>query len=149
VQLLEGARALSPPAGAPLRSGLAAARPLGPGRILATGEAIGSTLPLTGEGIGKAMETGEIAALVIHDALQAGDFRILRAYVHRLRKLRRKYRGYQIAESWLTSGWLGNLVARRAKKSPYLRAVAARVLGEAADPRELFSIWGIFRSFLP
>ena len=50
--------------GAPLRCTLAGAR-LGRPGLLATGEAIGSTYDFTGEGIGKALQTGLLAARVV------------------------------------------------------------------------------------
>jgi flavin-dependent dehydrogenase len=56
--------------GAPLRCSLGGARWSRPG-LLVTGEAAGSTYAFTGEGIGKAMETGLLAA----EALLAGGRR--------------------------------------------------------------------------
>ena len=53
--------------GAPLRCTLEGARYTRPG-LLVTGEAAGSTYSFTGEGIGKAFETGMLAA----EALLAG-----------------------------------------------------------------------------
>jgi flavin-dependent dehydrogenase len=55
--------------GAPLRCTLAGAQWTRPG-LLVTGEAAGSTYSFTGEGIGKAMETGMLAAdaLLAHHA---------------------------------------------------------------------------------
>ena len=44
-------------------------------RELATGETIGTTYPLTGAGISRAMETGATAGQVIDEALRCGDFR--------------------------------------------------------------------------
>jgi menaquinone-9 beta-reductase len=57
--------------GAPLRCSLQGARWSRPG-LLVTGEAAGSTYALTGEGIGKAMETGLLAAEAILSA-HCGD----------------------------------------------------------------------------
>jgi len=52
--------------------------------VPAVGETIGSTLPFMGEGIGKAMQTGEIAARIIHQAFVAGDMSRLRDYPRRI-----------------------------------------------------------------
>lgn len=57
---------ISPLKGAPLRTGLSGTR-FARGGLLGIGECIGSTFPLTGEGIGKAMETGILAAEAIMD----------------------------------------------------------------------------------
>ncbi|MBK6851648.1 MAG: FAD-dependent monooxygenase [Burkholderiales bacterium] len=53
--------------GAPLRCTLTGAK-LGRPGLLATGEAIGSTYDFTGEGIGKALQTGLLAARVLLEA---------------------------------------------------------------------------------
>ena len=59
--------------GAPLRSSLRGTRPTAPG-VLVAGEAAASTYKFTGEGIGKAMETGILAAeALIAGGLQAGS----------------------------------------------------------------------------
>jgi geranylgeranyl reductase family protein len=62
-ELLQGGRMLGDAGlkGAPLRCTLAGAK-LGRPGLLATGEAIGSTYDFTGEGIGKALQTGLLAA---------------------------------------------------------------------------------------
>ena len=63
--------------GAPLRCSLKGARLAAPG-LLVTGEAAGSTYAFTGEGIGKAMETGMHAAEAIlggtEDAAVRADY---------------------------------------------------------------------------
>ena len=56
--------------GAPLRCSLDGARFSRPG-LLATGEAVGSTYAFTGEGIGKALETGMLAAEALCTARDA------------------------------------------------------------------------------
>ena len=60
-ELMEGGTLLGPMKGAPLRCTLEGARFTRPG-LLVTGEAAGSTYAFTGEGIGKALETGIHAA---------------------------------------------------------------------------------------
>jgi geranylgeranyl reductase family protein len=149
----ELARAGSPvsaPGGAPLRCGLVD----GPGgwsrgRVVAAGEAMGATLPFTGEGIGKAMQTGEMAAAAVHAALGAGEPGRLGAFGSRVDgELRPSYAGYAAAQRWLGRAWLADLVARRARRSAYLRASLAGVIDESADPRRVFSAGGVLRSLL-
>jgi hypothetical protein len=75
--------------GAPLRCSLRGARFSRPG-MLATGEAIGSTYAFSGEGIGKAMETGLLAAqaLLAHRGAD-GEAAARRAYATALAGLQR------------------------------------------------------------
>jgi flavin-dependent dehydrogenase len=67
-----------------LRCGLQEAGSICRGNILAIGETIGATFPFTGEGIGKAMETAEIAAEVSHKALTRGNTECMKEYRPRI-----------------------------------------------------------------
>src|SRR5262249_36222030 len=66
--LLRNGEVVFPLRGALLRCGLQDASAAGD-HLLAIGETVGTTYPSTGEGIGKAMETGELAAEAIHESL--------------------------------------------------------------------------------
>ena len=139
-QLMEQAVEVTRLEGARLRCGLE--RELAnPGRrVLAVGETVGATYPFTGEGIGKAMETAEIAAEQTHRALSDGDLGALAAFPRRLEtELEPRYEGYRIAERWLARAWLTDLVAWRVSRSAGLRRAAAGMLSETADPRAVFS----------
>lgn len=90
-------------------------------RIVASGEAIGTTYSLTGEGVGKAMESGKMAGEAISEALRETDPTRLSQYPVRINKhLRGKYRNYRIAESWFAKAWLNDFLCRRLGRSPYL-----------------------------
>jgi geranylgeranyl reductase family protein len=146
-QLMRGGEALSPLQGARLRCGLQGVRHAREGNLLAIGETIGATYPLTGEGIGKAMRTGELAAEVVHDALASGSGAPLRDFSARLeRELGARYRGYQKAERWMSRPWLNDLVARRMRRSRFLREAMAAVLNETLDPAVVFSLRGMLQS---
>lgn len=146
--LVQDGEQVSPLRGAPLRCGLKGTKPLGEGNLLAIGETIGATLPFSGEGIGKAMETGELAAEVIHEALDSGDLGRLREYPARLRKgLEPRYLAQQVADDWLSKAWLNDLVLRRARRSKYLTDSLTGILNESVDPRKVFSLYGMLRSF--
>lgn len=146
-ELAAHGEAISPLEGAPLRCGLSGARQLGAANLLAVGELIGSTLPLTGEGVGKAMETGELAAEVIHDALRTGDFARLRRFYPRLQaELRPRFRGYEIAARWMSHPWFADLFARRYQRSVFLRRTISGLFDESVDPRQAFSLGGLLRS---
>lgn len=146
--LVDSGEDAGPTRGARLRCGLGGVRPVTDGRILAIGETVATTFPFTGEGIGKAMETGEIAASVLHDAFASGDMRALETYATRLERLRPRYAGYAAAERWLSQPYLNDLVMRRASKSAFLRQAFERIVNETVDPQEGFSVRGVLRSLI-
>ncbi|MEJ2367409.1 MAG: geranylgeranyl reductase family protein [Acidobacteriota bacterium] len=134
--------------GAPLRCGLRVPpnRPKGP--VLVAGETVDSTFPFTGEGIGKAMETGEMAARALNACLEKDDSAALESYWKALeRDLAKKYVGYRIAERWLSREWIANFFARRARRSRFLQKAFAGFMNETVDPREVFSVSGILKSY--
>ncbi len=138
----------TPLRGAPLRTGLQGAEPVGPGNVLAIGETVGTTFPFTGEGIGKAMETAEIAAGTVHKALESGDFSAYKNFARLLNdRLSDKYIGYKIAENWLAMPWLNDFVTKRVNASRYLHDAIIGVITETVDPRTVFSLKGILASF--
>ena len=148
-EIMRHAETIAPIRGAMLRCGLSGTQPYGPGNVLVLGESIGATFPFTGEGIGKAMETGEIAAEVAHDALTSGDFTRLSQFPFRIEnELKPKFLGYRIAENWFSRPWLNDFVARRIRSSRFLQELIAGIVNETVDPRELFSLRGILRSFV-
>ncbi|HWP47929.1 MAG TPA: geranylgeranyl reductase family protein [Candidatus Limnocylindrales bacterium] len=146
--LLSQGEMITPLQGAMLRCGLTGSQPLKGEKILAIGESIGATFPCTGEGIGKAMETGELAALVIHKALAKRKSEYLQEFPRLLEeKLKPRYLGYQIAENWLAKAWLNDFMVQRARKSRFLREAFTGILAETIDPRMVFSISGILKSW--
>ena len=72
-EVMRAATAATPLKGAPLRCGLSSLGQSRVPRVLAIGETIGTTFPFTGEGIGKAMETGELAAEALGEAIASDD----------------------------------------------------------------------------
>jgi flavin-dependent dehydrogenase len=145
--LMESSTGMTPLKGAPLRCNLTGTRVLGKGRIVAIGEAIGATFPLTGEGIGKAMETAELAADAVDQMLRTGSDRQLRILPWRVRtELLPRYLGYEIGERWLSYPWLNDLVASRIARSAFLQKVVSGVISETVDPRKLFSIGSLLKS---
>ena len=135
--------------GAPLRCSLEGARYSRPG-LLATGEAIGSTYSFTGEGIGKAMETGIHAA----EAILAGrqhrrdDAAVRADYEARVAALKPRFAMYEKANRVNVYPWLADLVIWRAKKSERVLGRMSGVLNETSNPGNLVSFKGIRRLFL-
>ena len=146
--LMNKSKMVTPMRGATLRWGLKGVSPVGPGNLLAIGETIATTYQMTGEGIGKAMESGEIAAEVIHQALESNDFSRLSHYPERIKKdLEPRYLGYKIGERWMSRPWLADFMARRATKSKFLRDSMAGLITETVNPRTIFSVRGVLKSF--
>ena len=131
--------------GAPLRCTLSGAKWTRPGLIV-TGEAAGSTYSFTGEGIGKAMETGMLAADAVlkhrHD-----DAAARATYEAGLTALKPKFDLYERANRVNAHPWLADLLIWRAKKSPRLLARMSGVLNETSNPGNLVSLKGISRLF--
>jgi geranylgeranyl reductase family protein len=146
-RLMASVEEMTPLRGARLRCGLDGARARGPGNVVAVGEQIGTTFPFTGEGIGKAMETGEMAAEQVALALEAGDPAPLDGYAERLeRELRPRYHGYLVAQRWLGRPWLNDLVSRRMRRGGWMAEAARGIVSETVDPADVFSWRGLLRS---
>ena len=148
-ELMENSTERTKLVGAPLRCGFVGTKALSIGRILSIGESISTTFPFSGEGIGKAMESGEMAANVISNYLVSGNFDVLEEYSRLLKHdLEPKYEGYRKAEKWLSKAWINDFLTRRAQKSKYIQECLLGLLEETIDPRNLFSIGGVLNSFL-
>jgi geranylgeranyl reductase family protein len=136
--------------GAPLRCSLDGARYGRPG-LLVTGEAAGSTYAFTGEGIGKAMETGILAAEALLASASAGEAEAAtRArYDTALAALKPRFALYERANRVNDHPWLADLLIWRARRSPRILRRMAGVLEETGNPGNLVSLRGIARLFLP
>jgi len=141
--------------GAPLRCSLIGARWSRPG-LLATGEAVGSTYAFSGEGIGKAMETGMLAADALlrhrsgwHGAAASSapnataDAELQDSYAAAMRILKPKFDLYETASHVNHHPWLADLVVWRGNRSPRILKRLSGVLEETQNPGRLFSLSGI------
>ena len=105
------------------------------------------TFPLTGEGIGKAMQMGMLAAEQALAALQTSNQSPIGAYRARLEaELLPSYRGYALAEKWLRRPWLYDLLVSRIEQSVHMRALATGVIVGTSHPDQLFSIANLVKS---
>jgi len=130
--------------GAPLRCTLEGATWSKPG-LLVTGEAVGSTYSFTGEGIGKAMETGMLCAEAI---LSGGDDEMVRGdYENSLRRLKPRFDLYERANQVNARPWLADLLVWRARRSPRILERMSGVLEETSNPGNLVSVRGVARLF--
>jgi geranylgeranyl reductase family protein len=147
-ELMQGGTPLGPMKGAPLRCTLEGARYTRPG-LLVVGEAAGSTYSFTGEGIGKALETGIHAAEAVLAAGAApdADTRVRADYEARLRALKPRFDLYQRANLVNRYPWLTDLLIWRANKSPRLLRRMSGVLNETSNPGHLVTVRGLVRVF--
>ncbi|MEJ8811975.1 geranylgeranyl reductase family protein [Variovorax ureilyticus] len=148
-ELLEGGEPLGPFKGAPLRCSLEGARWSRPG-LLVAGEAAGSTYQFTGEGIGKALETGMLAAQAIalgHDA--GAEAQVGARYEAALDSLKPRFAAYELANRINDHPWLADLLVWRARRSPSLVKRLSGVLEETHDPGRLVTAGGVLRLLLP
>jgi len=134
--LVEGGTWVGRLEGAPLRSSLQGR----PG-LLVAGEAAGSTYALTGEGIGKALETGLIAADTLAASLRVGLDAALTCERYRaaIEALRPRFEIYERASSVNERPWLVDLLVWSAKRSPRRLARMSGVLEETHAPTNLIS----------
>ena len=141
-ELLETGTLMGEIKGAPLRCSLEGAKPASAG-LLITGEAMGSTYALTGEGIGKAMETGIMAAQAI--LTQQNDTDTVKHYQEALKTLTPKFDIYRRANIVNHMPWLIDLAIKRGNKSPKLVHRMSLVLEEKANPARLFTAKGAWK----
>jgi geranylgeranyl reductase family protein len=134
--------------GAPLRTGLAGSISSRPG-LLVVGEAAGLTYPISGEGIGKAIESGILAGEIARDGLHdgRGGAAIADDYAATLQaKFLRRFRAYANAQRWVEHPRLLNFLARRANAGTYVRRQIQGLVNETAEPDAILSVRGILRS---
>jgi flavin-dependent dehydrogenase len=137
--------------GAPLRTALEGSKLSRPG-LLVVGEAAGLTYSFSGEGIGKAMESGIMAATLVGDALRAGNGTredVPRRYDAWIRsEFTGRFRAYKLAQDWLAWPQVANFLAWRARSGRYARTQMEGLLAETTDPRALFSPSGLLKALV-
>ena len=134
--------------GAPLRCSLEGAALTRAG-LMVTGEAAGSTYAFTGEGIGKAMETGMLAAKALIDA-GASSFDAAHApYAAAIGALKPRFDLYERANRVNDHPWLADLLIWRANRSPSILKRMEGVLEESSNPGNLVSARGVMKLLLP
>jgi menaquinone-9 beta-reductase len=136
--------------GAPLRTGLTGAQLSKPG-LLVAGEAAGTTYSFSGEGIGKALATGMLAADVVSDALERGEYAEAAAaqYARRVETtFRDRFRAYKIAQDYLQHPRVADFLAWRANAGSFARAQLEGMFTETVNPKQLFSVGGLVRALL-
>ena len=134
--------------GAPLRTGLAG-KTFGRPGLLAVGESAATTYAATGEGIGKAMESGLLAARMVSDAVSSGrpPSEIHTAYEAEFRRRHgARYRAYAIGQACSSHPWLVNYLAWRANSGRFVQSELQGLVSERGDARRLLSLRGLITS---
>jgi flavin-dependent dehydrogenase len=148
VELLRSATLIRAFRGAPLRTSLLGGSFGRPG-LLAVGEASSLTYAATGEGIGKAMESGMLAAGYAEEAL-AGARPIGTLHQEYEREFRARfglrYRAYAVAQRWAAYPLILSLLASRTNAGTFARGELEDLLAERGNARVLFSKRGLFRA---
>ncbi len=149
-ELVSGGERMGPLKGAPLRCSLAGARFSRPG-LLVTGEAAGATYAFTGEGIGKAMETGILAAETRAEGRDTllTDAQVRARYEASVLALKPRFDLYERANAVNAHPWLADLLVWRARKSARILRRMSAVLEEKGNPGNLISLRGFLRLFVP
>ncbi|NDY41508.1 geranylgeranyl reductase, partial [Dissulfurirhabdus thermomarina] len=145
---LRSGRVLAPLRAAPLRCGLSGSRPWRPG-LLAVGEAAGLTLPLIGEGVGKALESGLLAADLVRAFLEGRlpESELGPAYASEIQaRWGRLHHGYRRGQRWLASPRVCDFFVRRARRGGYVRRQIEGTLAETTHLGTLFTPLGLLRS---
>ena len=139
--LMRDGEIMSPLKGSPLRTGLSGAR-FAIGGLMGIGECVGTTFPLTGEGIGKAMETGMLAADAIISQSHFGRSAVARAYTLGISRLQPKYEVYRKAEFLFNWPYLTNKLVTHAAGNLYFRNKLEGLFNETTDPAFLLTLSG-------
>ncbi|HEY2418979.1 MAG TPA: hypothetical protein VGH84_13735, partial [Steroidobacteraceae bacterium] len=118
---------------------------------LVAGEAAGSTYLFTGEGIGKALETGMLAAAAIeaHRDERLDDAEARARYESALGALKPRFAAYEQANRINNHPWLADLLIRRARHSESIMNRLSGVLEETHNPGSLVTTTGVLRLLLP
>jgi len=134
--------------GGPLRVGWEGARFSRPG-LRVCGEAAGSTYAFTGEGIGKALQTGILAARSVIEGQAGGlsDAQVRAVFEAGLNELKPRFQMYQRANLVNRQPWLADLVVWRAGRSARIRRRLSGLLDETSNPGHLWTARGVFKLF--
>jgi geranylgeranyl reductase family protein len=140
-ELMRDGEIVSALKGAPLRTGLTGTR-VANGGLLGIGECIGSTFPLTGEGIGKAMETGILAAEAIIMKHYLSRAAVAEAYTRSIAALQPKFEVYRKAEFLFNWPYLTNKLVAHTGRNAYTRGKVEGLFNERSDPAFLLTLSG-------
>ncbi|MFH1727565.1 MAG: geranylgeranyl reductase family protein [Pseudomonadota bacterium] len=129
---------LEKPKGAFINTNLSNLKHAAKGKVLLVGELLGTTYPLNGEGVGKAMESALIAAQTVHMALIKNDNTIINSYPKELRKnIAPIYKAYSFAEKLLYHKRFGKLNFYLICSCKFLSNYISDVVSERKKPADI------------
>lgn len=149
-EIVREATQLTPFRGAPLRASMSGAS-FGRAGLLTIGEAASLTYAATGEGIGKAMQSGIMAARYAGDGLagRRGMEGLHHEYERDFRETFGKwYRAYSVAQRWAASPLILSLLAARTNASAWAKGELENLISERGDTRRLISKKGLLKVLL-
>jgi geranylgeranyl reductase family protein len=131
----------SPLKGAPLRTAMQGAHLYRPG-LLVVGEAAGLTYSFTGEGIGKAMQSGMLAAAaVLEGKPEEYAPRLLAEY-------RERFRAYKRLQDLVSYPRVADLLIDRANAGGFVHRQLEGLLNERGRPDALLTLGGALKALL-
>lgn len=143
--ILSNASDIERPKGAPLSTGLKGNHAIG-AQCLVAGEALGTTYDCTGEGIGKAMQSAQLASECIFRQISGEINDASKEYREQLNKnFRPFFEGYEAASKWLDKPIICDIMCMIAKRSNWMQNKTAAMIEELSDPRDIFSCSGVIR----
>jgi flavin-dependent dehydrogenase len=148
MDLMRRGTAIGPLKGAPLRTAMEGAQFSRPG-LFVVGESAGLTYSFSGEGIGKALQSGILAARI---ALRHGDTpETLRTAAFEYQRALEadfgpRFAAYRRMQRWLAYPAFANFLARRGAPGSFVQRQLQSLFDETGDPHELLSIRGIVRA---
>jgi flavin-dependent dehydrogenase len=148
--LVRASTQVTPLRGAPIRTSMTGSRLFRPG-LLVVGEAAGLTYASSGEGLGKAMASGIIAAELIADCFKKGRGAdtVGPAYAARLtRDFGSRFRAYREVQRWFESPAFIDFLTSRVRDSAYARRRLEEVFNETTDPGILISLGAMVRGLM-
>ena len=147
-ELMARGRVLGALKGAPLRTAMEGAKFARPG-LYVVGEGAGLTYSFSGEGIGKALQSGIVAAQIAlrhgaaPDALRmaAGEYErtLIAAFG-------RRFTAYKKMQRWLAYPAFVRFLTRRARPGTFLHHHLQSLFDDTGDPDELLSMRGLIRA---
>jgi geranylgeranyl reductase family protein len=149
-EALKNAEPVGPVAGHPYRDDAEHVRPYADNLML-VGDAAGTGHPMTGEGIGPAMQSAEIAARYAIEALQKGDVSAsgLAAYGEAFHKhFDGLHKISQLARNALTFPWMVDRTIQACAKYPEFGAAMAGILAGIVSPGEMLKpgmVWKLLK----
>ncbi len=149
-EVMRSAVAVGPLRGAPLRTAMEGARVSRPG-LLVVGEAAGLTYSFSGEGIGKAMQSGILAADAAAHCSRNPDPAEVRSRAenyaaHLSSAFSRRFTAYQRLQRLVAAPAVANALVWRANSGTYVQRQLEALLNETGRGDELVSVAGILRA---